>query len=51
LHHYAGLSLPEVAEVMETSLPTTKSRLRLAREKLQEKLAQRGVSDPRESPD
>lgn len=51
LHHYAGLSLPEVAEVMETSLPTTKSRLRLAREKLQEKLMQRGVSDPRESPD
>ena len=47
LHHYAGLSLPEVAEVMETSLPTCKSRLRLAREKLREKLAQRGVSDPR----
>ena len=51
LHHYAGLSLPEVAEVMDTSLPTTKSRLRLAREKLQEKLVQRGVSDPRESPE
>ncbi len=51
LHHYAGLSLPEVAEVMETSLPTTKSRLRLAREKLQEKLGQRGISDPRGSPD
>jgi len=50
LHHYAGLSLPEVADVMETSLPTTKSRLRLAREKLKEKLGQRGVSDPRESP-
>lgn len=51
LHHYAGLSLPEVAEAMDTSLPTTKSRLRLAREKLQEKLLERGVSDPRESPD
>lgn len=51
LHHYAGLSLPEVAEAMETSLPTTKSRLRLAREKLQDKLLKRGVSDPRESPD
>lgn len=51
LHHYAGLSLPEVAEVMETSLPTTKSRLRLAREKLQDKLAQRGVTDPREPAD
>jgi RNA polymerase sigma-70 factor, ECF subfamily len=51
LHHYAGLTLPEVAEAMETTLPTTKSRLRLAREKLQDKLTQRGVSDPRESPD
>lgn len=51
LHHYAGLSLPEVAEAMDTSLPTTKSRLRLAREKLQEKLLQRGVPDPRETPD
>lgn len=51
LHHYAGLPLPEVAEVMETSLPTTKSRLRLAREKLQEKLMQRGVADPRQTPD
>ena len=51
LHHYAGLSLPEVAEAMDTSLPTTKSRLRLAREKLQEKLLERGVADPRESPD
>jgi RNA polymerase sigma-70 factor (ECF subfamily) len=51
LHHYAGLSLPEVAEAMDTSLPTTKSRLRLAREKLQEKLLERGVSDPRETPE
>jgi RNA polymerase sigma-70 factor (ECF subfamily) len=51
LHHYAGLSLPEVAEAMDTSLPTTKSRLRLAREKLQEKLLERGVADPRETPE
>jgi RNA polymerase sigma-70 factor (ECF subfamily) len=43
LHHYAGLSLPDVAEVMDTNVPTTKSRLRLAREKLQECLRERGV--------
>ncbi|HEY1067682.1 MAG TPA: sigma-70 family RNA polymerase sigma factor [Pirellulales bacterium] len=42
-HIFLGLSLPEVAEVMETNTATTKSRLRLAREKLQEKLAERGV--------
>lgn len=46
LHIYAGLSLPEVAEAMESNLPTTKSRLRLAREKLREKLAARGIADP-----
>jgi len=46
LHHYSGLPLSEVAEAMETSLPTCKSRLRLAREKLREKLRQHGVSDP-----
>ncbi|MBS0205412.1 MAG: sigma-70 family RNA polymerase sigma factor [Planctomycetes bacterium] len=46
LHIYAGLSLPEVAEAMESNLPTTKSRLRLAREKLREKLAARGIVDP-----
>jgi len=44
LHHYAALSLPEVADVMETNLPTTKSRLRLAREKLREKLAKHGIT-------
>lgn len=46
LHIFAGLSLPEVAEAMETNLPTTKSRLRLAREKLREKLAAHGFVDP-----
>jgi RNA polymerase sigma-70 factor (ECF subfamily) len=43
LHHYAGLTLAEVSDVMETSLPTSKSRLRLAREKLQQKLRQHGI--------
>ncbi len=37
---------PEVALAMECNLPTTKSRLRLAREKLREKLAERGIRDP-----
>ena len=46
LHHFSGLSLPEVAEVLESSVPTTKSRLRLAREKLQVRLARIGVRDP-----
>lgn len=43
-YHFLGLSLPEVAEVMETSTATTKSRLRLAREKLREKLELRGIN-------
>jgi RNA polymerase sigma-70 factor (ECF subfamily) len=46
LHHYSGLSLPEVAEAMETSVSTTKSRLRLSREKLREKLERLGVTPP-----
>ena len=46
LHHFADLSLPEVSEVMDTTLPTCKSRLRLAREKLQEKLRVRGITSP-----
>jgi len=44
LHHYSGLPLPEVADVMDSNVATTKSRLRLAREKLQEKLLVRGVT-------
>lgn len=38
LHHYVGLELSEVAGILESNLATTKSRLRLAREKLREKL-------------
>lgn len=43
LHHYSDLPLAEVATIMEASEATTKSRLRLAREKLAEKLRLRGV--------
>jgi RNA polymerase sigma-70 factor (ECF subfamily) len=46
LHHYTGLSLSEVADAMESTLSTCKSRLRLAREKLRERLLLRGVGDP-----
>lgn len=46
LHHYSGLPLADVADVMETSVATSKSRLRLAREKLQEKLERIGVTAP-----
>jgi RNA polymerase sigma-70 factor (ECF subfamily) len=46
LYHFAELSLPEIADAMEANLPTTKSRLRLAREKLRERLKERGIEDP-----
>ena len=46
LHHYCGLTLSEIADVMETSVPTSKSRLRLTREKLSEALLRRGVKNP-----
>ncbi|HEX6987670.1 MAG TPA: sigma-70 family RNA polymerase sigma factor [Planctomycetaceae bacterium] len=48
LHHFHGLPLPEVAEVLETNVATTKSRLRLAREKLQSRLAKLGIRGPEE---
>lgn len=38
IYHYLGLSLPEVAAILETNTATTKSRLRLARDRLQERL-------------
>jgi RNA polymerase sigma-70 factor (ECF subfamily) len=38
LHYYGGLGLPDVAEIMEVPLATCKSRLRLARDKLGERL-------------
>lgn len=44
---FVGLSLPEIAEAMETNLPTTKSRMRLAREKIRERLQAYGICDPR----
>jgi RNA polymerase sigma-70 factor (ECF subfamily) len=50
LYHFAQLSLPEIADAMEANLPTTKSRLRLAREKLREKLRERGI-DPTDDDD
>ena len=49
LHHFTGLTLSEIADAMETSLPTAKSRLRLAREKLRKKLRRRGVRDPQQA--
>jgi RNA polymerase sigma-70 factor, ECF subfamily len=45
LHHYESLTLPEVADAMETSLPTAKSRLRLAKEKLRYLLSCRGLAE------
>lgn len=43
MHHFTGLSLPDVADAMDVPLATCKSRLRLAREKLVEKLELRGI--------
>jgi len=45
LHHYESLTLPEVADAMQTSLPTAKSRLRLAKEKLRYLLSCRGFAE------
>ena len=45
LHHYNSLTLSEVADAMETSLPTAKSRLRLAKEKLRYHLTCRGFAE------
>lgn len=45
LHHFHSLTLSEVADAMQTTLPTAKSRLRLAREKLRYQLSCRGFSE------
>ncbi len=45
LHHYQSLTLSEVADAMQTSLPTAKSRLRLVKEKLRNLLVCRGFAD------
>ena len=49
LHHYGGVSLPEIAQIMDVPLPTAKSRLRLAREKLAENLRSHGILPLEES--
>lgn len=46
MHHFGGLTLSEVAVAMDTNLPTCKSRLRLAREKLRQMLRSRDAVDP-----
>jgi len=43
LHHFAGLTLAEIADAMEVPTATAKSRLRLARERLRNRLRHRGV--------
>jgi RNA polymerase sigma-70 factor, ECF subfamily len=45
LHHYHSLTLSEVADAMQTTLPTAKSRLRLAKEKLRYQLSCRGFTE------
>ena len=44
MHHFSELSLPDIADAMDVPLATCKSRLRLAREKLSEKLTLRGLA-------
>ncbi|MFM7057895.1 MAG: RNA polymerase sigma factor [Planctomycetota bacterium] len=45
LYHYESLTLPEIADATNAGLSTTKSRLRLAREKLREALTARGFGE------
>ena len=45
LHHFDSLTLSEVADAMDTTLPTAKSRLRLAKEKLRYQLTCRGFAE------
>lgn len=51
LHHFDSLTLSEVADAMHTSLPTAKSRLRLAKEKLRYQLTCRGLVDEEAVPE
>lgn len=46
-YHAEEMSLPEIADSMGVPLATCKSRLRLAREKLAEKLRRRGIEPVR----
>ena len=46
LHCLADVSLVTIADAMDVPVPTVKSRLRLAREKLRDMLAERGIVDP-----
>lgn len=45
MHYYDGLTLADVAAAMGSNLPTAKSRLRLAREKLKYLLVCRGFPE------
>ncbi len=45
LHYFGNLKLHEIAELMDANLATTKSRLRLAREKLKSLLEKEGIND------
>ncbi len=45
LHYYHGLTMIEIADVMECTSSTAKSRLRLARNKLQGLLKQYGLTE------
>jgi DNA-directed RNA polymerase specialized sigma24 family protein len=38
------LGLPEISRILDTNLSTSKSRLRLAREKLQSRMADFGIT-------
>lgn len=50
LYVFCGLTLPEIAKQMDSNLPTTKSRFRLAKEKLFEKATNLGYAEEVELP-
>jgi RNA polymerase sigma-70 factor (ECF subfamily) len=43
LHHYSGLTMSEVGEIMESDLVTTQNRFSLAQNKLASKLKAKGI--------